>query len=102
LTAWRKGGHLSDESAVKLAELAGLDPVETVLRIAAERNGGISADIFRRALARLAPIAASILLALGLLFGGAAKPVSAAVAHLSSAQTSLAPIYIMRSNVQWH
>lgn len=62
-TGWRKGRHLSDEYAVKLSELAGLDPVESVLRVTAERESGITARVMKLALERLHH-AASILLAL--------------------------------------
>lgn len=79
LSAWRRGNHLSDEYAARLAELAGMDPVETVLRVAADREGGVSADIFRRALARLTGAAASILLAVLLGVGMAPEHADAAI-----------------------
>lgn len=100
-SGWRKGRHMSDEYAAKCAALAGLDPVETVLRVAAERESGVTQEILRAALKRIGPPVASILLALVVMFVGAARPVSAAVAHLSSAAPSVTAIYIMRSLARW-
>ena len=100
-SGWRKGRHLSDDYASRLAELAGLDPVESVLRVAAERESGVTADVMRKALARLSH-AASILLAvmLGVMSagwpGGPAKIGFSAPAPYSAAAHVRGVGYILR------
>jgi hypothetical protein len=82
-SAWRKRGiHMSDGYAAACAELAGIDPVAAVLRVAAERETAATPAL-QRALAKLTGIAASILLAVGLVLGSSIIDRAAAGARLA-------------------
>lgn len=94
-SAWRKGRHMSDEYAERCAELAGLDPVETVLRVAAERESGTTQKILRSALARITSASASVLLVLLLGVGTFSGAKTAAAAELRQVSSVSAPSHVI-------
>ena len=93
-SGWRRGRHMSDEYAAKCAELAGLDPVETVLKVASERESGKTAEILALALVRLTRHGATIVLGALLLGFGLHFPIAAAAcAAMAPAQPVSPDIY---------
>lgn len=99
-TAWRKRGlHMSDAYAARCAEIAGIDPVAAVIRVAAEREKGPAVESLHRALARLTGAAASVLLASVLIVGslfGIKTAAAAGFARLSSTPIASPVIYYVK------
>lgn len=103
VSRWRTStGHMSDDHAARLAELAGLDPAEWVLRIAAEREpDGPGTAAMRDAIRRLSGRAAAVILTVAAACMAAPESsANAAVSALSSAPDHLTNVYIMRTTTE--